>query len=503
MEFPLLTLLGLLPVVGAIVLCFPLKGAARPVGMAFAVVTLLVGIWVAVLYAGGTDLGESVMWIKPLGATWTLGLDGMALSMILMTVVLTPVVLLAEWRTGEANPGRWSPQVFFALVLFLEGLSVFVFAAQDVLLFYLFFEATLIPMYFLIGGFGGPKRAAAALKFLLYSLFGGLIMLAAVVGVWVVSGNSGNPTFVLADLEKLVIDGPVGQWLFVGFMVAFAVKAPMVPVHTWLPDATEQATPGTSILLVGVLDKIGTFGMIRFCIGLFPEAAAWATPVMVVLALISIIYGALAAIGAKDVLRLIAYTSISHFGFMVLGIFAFTTQSLTGAMFYMLNHGFSTAALFLAAGFMISRRGSQMVADFGGVQKVAPVLAGVFLVSGLSGLALPGMSSFVSEFMVLAGTWSRMPWIAGVAALGMVLSAVYILSLYQKTMTGPPTETVKTHFSRDLTGVERFVMVPVIGVLLVFGFFPQPIVQLVQPVATASMQAAAQTDPAPQVEGVK
>lgn len=503
MDFPVLTLLGLLPIVGGVLLFLPLRSLARPLGFLVALATLGVAIWATVLYVDGTDLSQTVTWIAPLGAYWALDLDGMGLSMIVMTAVLTPVVLLAGWNTGNSDRPRWTPQVFFALVLILEGMSVFVFAANDLLLFYLFFEATLIPMYFLIGGFGGPKRAAAALKFLLYSLFGGLIMLAGVVGVWVVSGDSGNPTFLMTTLTGLIFDGAVGQWLFVGFMVGFAVKAPMVPLHTWLPDTAQQATPGTSILLVGVLDKIGTFGMIRFCLGLFPEAAVWATPVMVVLALISIIYGALAAIGSKDILRLIAYTSISHFGFMVLGIFVFTTQSLTGSMFYMVNHGFSTAALFLAAGFLISRRGSQKVADFGGVQKVTPVLAGVFLVSGLSGLALPGMASFVSEFLVLAGTWSRNPWIAAVAALGMVLSAVYILSLYQKTMTGPPTTTTSTHFKRDLSPIERLVMVPVLGVLLFFGFFPQPIVHLVEPVATVSMQDADEVDPAPQAEGVK
>ncbi len=503
MDFPVLTVLGLLPIVGGLVLFLPLKAAARPLGILVALATLGVAIWATVAYNDGADLSTTVTWIAPLGAYWALGLDGMGLSMIVMTAVLTPVVLLAGWNTGDPERPRWTPQVFFALVLILEGMSVFVFSATDLLLFYLFFEATLIPMYFLIGGYGGRKRAAAALKFLLYSLFGGLIMLAAIVGTWVVSGDSGTPTFLMSTLTGLVIDGQVGQWLFIGFMVGFAVKAPMVPLHTWLPDTAEQATPGTSILLVGVLDKIGTFGMIRFCLGLFPEAATWATPVVVILALISIIYGALAAIGSPDILRLIAYTSISHFGFMVLGIFAFTTQSLTGSMFYMVNHGFSTAALFLAAGFLITRRGSQRVADFGGVQKVTPVLAGVFLVSGLSGLALPGMASFVSEFLVLAGAWSRNPWIAGVAALGMVLSAVYILSLYQKTMTGPPTTTTATHFRRDLTAVERLVMVPVLGVLLVFGFFPQPIVQLVEPVATVSMQGADESDPAPQAEGVK
>ena len=277
-------------------------------------------------------------------------------------------------------------------------------------MFYLFFEATLIPMYFLIGGFGGPRRAYAAVKFLLFSLAGGLVMLASVIGLYVWSVRlTGAPTYLLSDLSKLDLGTDIGRWLMLGFLIAFIVKAPMVPVHTWLPTATEQSTPGTSVLLVGILDKIGTFGMIRFCLGLFPEASQWVAPVMVVLALISIIYGAVAAIGSTNLLRLVAYTSISHFGFMVLGIYTFTSAGITGSIFYMLNHGFSTAALFLVLGFLITRRGSALVGAYGGVQKLAPVLTGVFLMAGLSGLALPGMSSFVSEFMVLAGTWSRQP----------------------------------------------------------------------------------------------
>ena len=237
----------------------------------------------------------------------------------------------------------------------------------------------------------------------------------------------------------MTIDTGTGRWLFLGFMFAFAIKAPLVPLHTWLPDAAEESSPGGATMMVGVMDKIGTFGMIRFCLGLFPEASQWATPVVIVLAVISILYGAILAIGSRDLMRLIAYTSISHFGFIVLGIFALTSQSLVGSTLYMLNHGLSTAALFLVAGYLIKRRGSRDVADFGGVQKVAPVLAGLLLFAGLSTLSLPGLSSFVSEFMVLAGTFSRYPAAAVVSTLAIVLAALYILIMYQRTMTGPVT----------------------------------------------------------------
>ncbi len=494
MTFPWLTFLGLVPLVGAGVLCLPVKQIARGVGMVFALLTAVVGIGVTVLYTGGVPLAEKAPWIPAFGAWWAVGLDGMALVMVLLTVALVPVVLLAEWKVQGV--GRWSPQVFFALVLALESLSLFVFMATDVLLFYLFFEATLIPMYFLIGGFGGAQRAYAAVKFLLFSLAGGLIMLGSVIGLYVWSVRlTGTPTYLLAELAELDLGTNIGRWLMVGFLLAFIVKAPMVPIHTWLPTATEQSTPGTSVLLVGILDKIGTFGMIRFCLGLFPEASQWVAPVMVVLALISIVYGALAAIGSTNLLRLVAYTSISHFGFMVLGIYTFTSAGISGSIFYMLNHGFSTAALFLVIGFLITRRSSALVSDYGGVQKVAPVLTGVFLMAGLSGLALPGMSTFVSEFMVLAGAWSRQPGLAAVATVGTVLAAVYILSMFERTMTGPVTDVTAGHFTTDASTREKWVAAPLLAVILLLGVVPNLALGVIEPTAHQTMSQVGVADP--------
>jgi NADH-quinone oxidoreductase subunit M len=494
MTIPWLTVLGLVPLVGAGVLLLPVKELARWVGMAFSLITLVLGAVVTSLYLGGTPMAEKVPWMPRFGTWWALSLDGMGLLMVVLTVALVPVVLLAEWKLTGA--GKWKPQAFVALVLLLESLSIFTFLASDVLLFYLFFEATLIPMYFLIGGFGGSQRARAALKFLLFSLAGGLVMLASVVGIYVVSAQTlGRPSYLLADLVQVSLPTDVGRWLMIGFLLAFIVKAPMVPVHTWLPTATEQATPGTSVLLVGILDKIGTFGMIRFCLGLFPEASTWIAPVMIALALISILYGAIAAIGSSDLLRLIAYTSVSHFGFMVLGIYTFTTAGMSGSIFYMLNHGFSTAALFLVVGMLISRRGSAKIPDFGGVQKAVPVLAGLFLVAGLSGLALPGLSTFVSEFQVMAGTWSRTPWVAAVAALGTVLAAVYILLMYQRTMTGPLSDSVAAHFTTDATAREKWVAGPVIAVILLLGFVPGLALSVAEPVAVAAVSHVGAADP--------
>ncbi len=514
MTVPVLTILALLPIVAGAVVMF-LKGAtARYFGLAVSLVTFVVGLAAFLAASGGTDLSEKHQWISSIGAWYALSSDPLSMTMVLLTVALVPVVLGAEWRigrTGDAwaggadtgDPSQLPGSIFFGLALMLEGLAIYCFVAADVLLFYLFFEATLLPMYFLISGWGGARRRAAALKFLIYSLVGGLIMLVAVIGLGVHSGASGHTTFLLADLVRMNFDGAIGRYLFIGFFIAFAIKAPMVPVHTWLPDAAEQATPGSSVLLVGILDKIGTFGMLRLCLGLFPQASAWATPVVLALAVISILWGAVMAATSHHLMRLVSYTSVSHFGFMVLGIFALTTPSITGSIFYMFNHGFATAALFLVLGFLVRRRGSADIKDFGGVQAGAPVLAGLFLVSGLATLGLPGTSSFASEFLVLAGAWGRHPVYVAVATIGMVGAAVYVLRAYRRTMTGPideGTPPVRT----DLGGREKFVLAPLIIVLLVFGFFPKPMLDVIEPAARATMSQLNMTDPQPVVkEGVK
>jgi NADH-quinone oxidoreductase subunit M len=314
-----------------------------------------------------------------------------------------------------------------------------------------------------------------------------------------VSARVGPASYLLSDLSRLDISTGTGRWLFLGFMFAFAIKAPLVPLHTWLPDAAQESSPGGATMMVGVMDKIGTFGMIRFCLGLFPEASRWATPVVLVLATISILYGAILAIGSRDLMRFVAYTSISHFGFIVLGIFAFTSQSLTGSTLYMLNHGLSTAALFLVAGYLIKRRGSRDINDFGGVQRTAPVLAGLLLFAGLSTLSLPGLSSFVSEFMVLAGTFSRHPAYAAVSTLAIVLAALYILIMYQRTMTGPVTPEVERTVTTDLNGRERLALVPLVLLILVLGVFPKPMLSVIEPSVRATMTHVGVTDPPPKV----
>jgi NADH-quinone oxidoreductase subunit M len=495
-----LTLLLLLPFVGAIATMLVPKAKAllsKQVALGFSLVTLVLAAVIAIGYQqnGAADYAESHTWIEAFGAHYALGLDGVGVVLVVLTALLTPVVIVASWN--DAQNGRWSEKSFFAWILGLEALSIGVFAATDVFLFYVLFEATLIPMYFLIGGFGGAQRSYAAVKFLLYSLLGGLLMLASVVGLYVLSARAGDPSYLLSDLVKLDISQNTERWLFLGFFFAFAVKAPMVPFHTWLPDAAAEATPGTSVLLVGILDKIGTFGMIRFCLGLFPNASEWATPVVLVLALISVLYGALVAIGQTDIKRLIAYTSISHFGFIVMGIFALTSQGLTGSTLYMFNHGLSTAALFLVAGYLISRRGSARIADYGGVEKVAPVLAGTFLFAGLSSLALPGLSPFISEFMVLAGTFSRHKVLAVIAVVGIVLAALYILIMYQRLMTGPVRDGIDK--LKDLNVREVAAIAPLVVLIIGLGIFPKPVVDIIKPAVESTMQRVGVTDKAPEI----
>jgi NADH-quinone oxidoreductase subunit M len=404
---------------------------------------------------------------------------------------LVPIVILATWH--ESDNGRWSSKVFYILLLVLESLMIGVFAANDLFLFYVFFEAMLIPVYFLIGGYGTGEKSAAAIKFLLYSLFGGLLMLASIIGVYIISSNQIGATFDLTQLATLEIDNQTENFLFLGFFIAFAIKAPLWPFHTWLPDAAKAATPGTSVLLLGVLDKVGTYGMIRFCIQLFPDASKTFTPAIITLAVISIIYGAFMAIGQKDIKGLIAFTSISHFGFITMGIFAMTTQGMSGANLYMVNHGFSTAALFLIAGWMISRRGSSTISDFGGLQRVTPVMAWSFFIAGMSSLALPGLSSFVSEFLVLVGTYTRYPVAAIIGTLGIVLAALYILIPVQKALHGPITSGNEN--LKDLNLREKIAISPVVLIIVFMGFYPKPVLDLINPTSEKVVVNAGFSDP--------
>ena len=500
-----LTIIMLLPLLGAAIIAAVPAAKTTLVKQIALATTILVAIATIVKALGfDTDnaalqFRQSYSWIPSFAINWALGVDGIALVLILMSVVLAPVVILAGWNESEG--GRWGVKTFYILILVLETMMIGVFAATDLFLFYVFFEAMLVPVYFLIGGYGSGARQAAAVKFLLYSLFGGLLMLASIIGIFVISGNQIGRTFDIEALSGLQIDSTTQNFLFLGFFIAFAIKAPLWPLHTWLPDAAKSATPGTSILLLGVLDKVGTFGMIRYCVELFPDAARTFTPLIITLSVISILYGAFLAIGQKDIKGLIAFTSISHFGFITLGIFAMTSQGNSGATLYMLNHGFSTAALFLTAGWMISRRGSSTIADFGGLQRVTPILAWSFFIAGMSSLALPGLSSFVSEFLVLVGTYTRYPVAAIIATFGIIMAALYILIPVQKALHGPTTPGNEN--LPDLNKREIAAIAPVIAVIIALGFYPKPALDVINPAAQETITKAGFSDPAPIVGGDK
>ncbi len=499
-DLPILSILIALPLLGAVVAAFLPAATARLVGVVVSVATLAFAATATVTsyeVGKGMQWTETHAWIEALGVHYALGVDGLGILMVLLTTALIPIVLIASWHEAD-DEGNGGSSAFVAWTLALASLSIAVFTATDVFLFYVVFEATLIPAYFLIGGFGRSGRGRAATKFLIYQLAGGLVMLASVIGLYVVSANHGTPSFLLSDLAALDIDETTQRWLFVGFFIAFAAKAPMFPLHTWLADTTEKATTGTSVLLVCILDKIGTFGMLRFCLGLLPEASQWATPVVVVLALISIIYGALVAIGQDDVLRLIGLTSLSHFGFIVLGIFVFNTTGAAGSILYMVNHGIATALMFLVAGFLIRRTGTASIRQMAGVERTAPVLAGLFLFAGLAAAGLPGLAPFVSELMVIIAAFEHHWLVGAVAVLAIVLAAVYALWMYQRTMTGPgKPDAVEVP---DLNRREVGVLAPLALALLLFGFYPMPLLDTINPYVHDTLAQVGVTDSAPTVE---
>jgi NADH-quinone oxidoreductase subunit M len=506
-DFPWLTVLVCVPLGGAVLAGFlgrrdPLR--AKQIGVLASLITLGFAIGAAIDFdSKGADyqLVEDHTWIRDFGVSYALGVDGIGMTMVLLTAIIMPILLIGGWNeleVGEhAQPAesKGSAAIYVGLMLVLEAMAIGQFAALDVFFFYVLFEAMLIPVYFLIGRFGGPRRQYAAVKFLLYNLLGGLLMLAAVIWLYF-AGPGGEKGYLLPNLIEHDFDQNTARWMFLGFMVAFAVKAPLWPFHTWLPEAAAEAPPTTAVMLSAVLDKVGVFAMLHLCLPLFPEASRWFAPTIIVLAVISILYAGLLAIGQVDMKRLIAYMSISHFGFIVLGIFVMTTQGQSGSTLFMVNHAFATAGLFLVAGFMMTRRGSRLVSSYGGVQKVAPVLAGSFLFFGLANLSLPGMSTFVSEFLVLLGTFNRYPVAGGFAVAGVLLAALYVLIFYQRTMAGDLTEGNEE--TPDLRPRELLVVAPIVAAILALGFFPKPLLDYIDPSIDRTMSHVQKTDPQPE-----
>ncbi|MCO8277422.1 NADH-quinone oxidoreductase subunit M [Actinoplanes sp. TRM 88003] len=500
-DFPFLSILTLLPLVGAIVVALVPKAKAElaktiAFGWSLVVLVLSIVMWIA-FNAGGDrfQFRESYAWIPSWDARFTFAADGIALVMLMLIAILFPVVILASWHDVEKS-NRSAP-IYFSLLLAFEFTMIGVFAAADIFLFYVFFEIMLIPMYFIIGSFGGQRRQYAAVKFFLYSLVGGLFMLAAVIGLWVVGGHTFDWTKLTEAASS--IDQNTARWLFLGFFVAFAIKAPFFPFHTWLPDAGGAAPAGAAALLVGVMDKVGTFGILRYCLSLFPEASRWFAPAALVLGVIGIIYAALLAVGQNDLKRLVSYTSIAHFGFIGIGIFAFTTQAGTGSVLYMVNHGLATGLLFIVVGMFVARRGSNLISDFGGAGKLVPVLAGVFFFAGLASLALPGTAPFISEFLVLIGTFTVHPAYAVVATAGIILAAAYVLWMVQRTTQGTlnPALAEVPAMKKDITLREKVVVAPLILLIILLGFYPKPVTDVINPAVEATMSDVGVQDPGP------
>jgi NADH-quinone oxidoreductase subunit M len=475
MELGPITLTLALPLFGALVLAFVDSDprTARLVGLVTAALTFVASLLVLVQFdvaEPALQLHERVAWIPAIGAEFALAVDGVSLVLILLTTFLMPLILLASWDdVTDRLKG------YVAAFLILEAAVIGVFAATDVLLFAVFFELTLVPMYLIIGIWGGVGRRYAALKFFLYTMLGGLLMLVAILYLYSQTGS-----FAYEAMRGLELSGTEQRWLFGAFVVAFAVKVPLFPVHTWLPDAHTEAPTGGSVFLAAVLLKMGTFGLLRYALPFFPDATVEFAPTLLVLSVIGILYGALVALMQKDIKKLIAYSSVSHMGFVVLGTFALNATATSGSVVQMINHGLSTGALFLLIGFLYERRHTRQIAAFGGLARRVPVMAGLWLVVSMSSLALPGLNGFVGEFPILLGTFQEVRWAGVLAAFGAVLAALYLLWAYQRMFHGPLVGADNEH-TTDLKPREIGVLAPIVVLIVAIGVYPQPLFNLVQP----------------------
>ena len=480
---PLVSIVTFLPgVAGLVLLLLPRRaaGALRPAGLAVAVATFLLSL---PLYFGfdaeliGYQFEESARWMPTLGVSYHVGIDGISLLLVLLTTFLMPLALASAWGSIEDRIKE-----FVATMLILETGMLGVFVSLDLFLFYMFWEAMLIPMYFVIGVWGGPNRIYAAVKFVLYTMVGSLLMLVAILALYYQYGAAtGRYTFDLPVLAQYVMaPGRPQDLMFLAFALAFAIKVPLFPFHTWLPDAHVEAPTAGSVILAGVLLKMGTYGFLRFALPLFPLAALEAAPWLVALSVIGIVYGALVATVQPDLKKLVAYSSVSHLGFVMLGLFALHPTAVAGSVYQMLNHGLSTGGLFLLVGMIYERRHTRLIADFGGLWTAVPVYAAFFLVVMLASVGLPGLNGFVGEFLILLGSFGRWPWATAVATSGVILGALYLLWMYERVIFGPLAHEENAKLE-DLSAREVTVLLPVVALCLVMGLFPAPFLRRMQP----------------------
>lgn len=478
----ILSWITFLPILGVVLILFLKKEqvtAIKFVTLGIAALDMIFSLVLYGMFKNGTALmqfEENIPWASDFGINYHLGIDGLSLLMVVLTTILSFLAILSSW-----NSITKSVKGYYISMLFLLTGMLGVFVALDLFFFYVFWEVMLIPMYFLIGIWGGPRRIYASIKFVLFTMFGSLLMLVALLYlVFEHQAQTGIMTFDLLSMYDLNIPLGTQTWLFLAFALAFAIKVPIWPLHTWLPDAHVQAPTAGSVILAGVLLKMGTYGFLRICMPMFPEATIEYTPLFIALAIIGIIYGALVAMVQKDVKSLVAFSSVSHLGFVMLGMFALNPEGMNGSVLQMINHGISTGALFLIVGMIYERRHTRMIEDFGGIAKVMPVFATVFMIVTLSSIGLPLTNGFVGEFMILLGAF-KANWIYGtLAATGVILAAVYMLWMFQRVIWGKITNK-ENEGLKDLTGLEKLILLPLVIAIFWIGLAPNEMFRKMEP----------------------